>query len=56
MKTLLTYRAQNEAGVLIDTIRISGTIRTARNHFRRTWGGYLKITCDETNEQIISKK
>lgn len=56
MKTQLTYRASNQDGVLVDKIRISGTIRTARNIFRQTWGGYLKISCDETNEQMISRK
>ena len=56
MNTQLTYRCYNEQGVLIDKIRISGTIRRARNIFRETWSGYIKITCDETHETIISKK
>ena len=56
MKTLLIYRAYNEQGVQIDKIRISGSISRARNIFRETWSGYLKITCDETNEQRISRK
>ena len=56
MKTQLTYRAYNEQGVQLDNIRISGSISRARNIFRETWSGYIKITCDETNEQRISKK
>lgn len=56
MKTQLTYRVSNEQGVLIDKIKISGTIRRAKTIARMNWGGYLKITCDETNEQLISRK
>ena len=59
MKTQLTYRtyrAYNEQGVQLGKIRISGSISRARNIFRETWSGYIKITCDETNEQRISKK
>lgn len=56
MKQQLTYRAHNEEGVLIDKLKISGSIARARNLFQETWSGYIKITCDETGEQIISKK
>jgi len=58
MKTIeqLTYVVTNEQGVLIDKIKTSGTIRQARNIARKTWGGWIKISCNESGEQLISRK
>lgn len=56
MKTQFTYRAYNEHGLMIDVIKISGSIVKARNIFRTKWAGYLKITCDQSEQTIISTK
>lgn len=56
MQTQLTYRCYNEQGVMIDQCTTSMTARRAKNIFRQSYGGYIRVVCDETGETIISKQ